>query len=96
MTRGKYEKGDVVWVKNPCGKCMTEYSTDRVTEVISLRSVKIDGVPRHVKDLRPVIQTQLSSSDKSDSEDSEHLIYLMKCLLKLELQTRICMRMKPA
>ena len=38
--------------------------------------MKTDGVPRHVKDLRPVIQTQFSSSDESDSEDSERLIYL--------------------
>ena len=44
--------------------------------MISPQSVKIDGVPRHVKDLQPVIQTQLSSSDESDSEDSECLIYL--------------------
>ena len=71
-----YEKGDVVWVKNPHGKCTTEYGTGRITEVISPQSVKIDGVPRHVKDLGPVIQTQLSSSDESDSEDSERLIYL--------------------
>ena len=76
VTRGKYEKGDVVRVKNPRGKCTTKYSTGRVTEVINPQSVKIDGVPHHVKDLRPVIQTQLSSSDKSDSEDSERLIYL--------------------
>ena len=71
-----YEKGDVVWVRNPRGKCTTKYGTDHVTEVISPQFVKIDGVPRHVKDLRPVIQTQLSSSDESDSEDSERLIYL--------------------
>ena len=76
VTRGKYEKGDVVWVKNPHGKCTTKYSTGRVTEMISPQSVKIDGVPRHVKDLQPVIQTQLSSSDKTNSEDSERLIYL--------------------
>ena len=71
----------MVWVKNPCGKCMTKYSPGCVTEVISLQSVKINGVPRHVKDLLPVIQTQLSSSDESDSEDSEHLIYLNTDLL---------------
>ena len=76
VTRGMYEKGDGVWVKNPPGKCMIKYRTGRITEVISPQSVKIDGVPRHVKDLRPVIQTQLSSSDESDSEDSERLIYL--------------------
>ena len=75
VTKGMYEKGDVVWVKNPHGKCTTKYGTGRITEVISLQSVKIDGVPRHVKDLQPVIQTQLSS-DKSNSEDSERLIYL--------------------
>ena len=38
--------------------------------------MKIDGVPSHDKDLRPVIRTQLSSSDESDFEDSERLIYL--------------------
>ena len=76
VTRGKYEKGDMVWVKNPHGKCTTKYSTGRATEVISPQSVKIVGVPRHIKDLRPVIQTQLSSSDESNSEDSERLICL--------------------
>ena len=70
------EKGDVVWVKNPREKCTTKYSTGRVTEVISPQSVKIDGLPRHVKDLRPVIQMQLPSSEESDSEDTELLIYL--------------------
>ena len=51
VTTGMYEKGDAVWVRNPRGKCMTKFSTGRITEVISLQSVKIDGVPRHVKDL---------------------------------------------
>ena len=81
VTKGMYEKGDVVWVKNPRGKCMKKYSTGRVTEVISPQSVKIDGVSRHIKDLRPVIQMQLSSSDESDSQDSERLIYLNSDLL---------------
>ena len=76
VTRGKCEKGDVVWVKNPRSKCTTKYSTGRVTEEISPQSVKIDEVPRHVKDLQPVIQTQLSSSDESHSEYGERLIYL--------------------
>ena len=81
VTREKYEKGDIVWVKNPRGKCTTKHSTGCLTEVISLQSVKIDGVPRHVKDLQPVIRTQLSLSDESDSEDSERLIYLNLNLL---------------
>ena len=71
-----YEKGDMFWVKNPHGKCTTKYSTGHITEVISPQSVKIDGVPQHVKYLRPVIQTQLSSSDESNSKVSECLIDL--------------------
>ena len=80
VTRGKYEKRDVVWVKNPCGECMTKYRTGRITEGISPQSVKTDGMPRHVKDLRPVIQTQFLS-DENGSEDSECLIYLNSDLL---------------
>ena len=75
VTRGKYEKGDVVWVKNPRSKCTTKVNTGHVTEEISPQSVKIDEVSRHVKDLRQVIQTQLSSSDEGDSEYGERLIY---------------------
>ena len=67
--------------KNPCSKCTRKYSTGHITKVISPQSVKIDGVPCHVKDLWPVIQTQLLSSDESDSEESEHLIYLNSNLL---------------
>ncbi len=63
-------------VKNPRSKCTTKYITGRVTEEISPQSVKIDEMPRHILDLRPVIQTQLSSSDESDSEYGERLVYL--------------------
>ena len=35
VTRGKYEKEDVVWIKNPRDKCITKNSTGHVTEVIS-------------------------------------------------------------
>ena len=76
LGRGKYEQEDVFCVKNPRSKCTTKYITGRVTEEISPQSVKIDEVPRHFKDLRPVIQTQLSSSDERDSEYDERLIYL--------------------
>ena len=60
VTRGKYEKRDVVWVKNPRGKCMTKYRTGHITEVVSSQSVKIDGVLHHIKVLRPVIQMPFS------------------------------------
>ena len=43
--------------------------------------MKIDGVPRHIKDLRPIIQTPFSLSDENDSVDSECLIYLNSDLL---------------
>ena len=80
VTRGKYEKRNIVWVKNPRGECTTKYRTGCITQVISPQSVKTDRVLHHVKDLRPVIQTQFSS-DENDSEDSECLIYLNSDLL---------------
>ena len=48
----RIKDGDVSWVKKPCSKCTTQYGTGHVTEMISPQSVRIDGVPHHIKDLR--------------------------------------------
>lgn len=62
------KEGDVVWVKNPRGQCTTRYGTGHVTEVISPQAVRVDGVPRHIKDLRSVFQTQLPLDEDSEIE----------------------------
>ena len=51
-SHAEYRVGDAVWVKPPHGRCDTRYGTGKVTGVISQHAVEVDGVPRHVRDLR--------------------------------------------
>mgnify|MGYP001792314217 FL=1 len=44
--------GDVVYVKPPNVKCMSTWKTGKVTKVVSEQAVEVDGVNRHVADLR--------------------------------------------
>lgn len=49
-----YEIGDVVFVKPADVRCDVRYKTGVVTGVVSEHAVEVDGVPRHVRDLRSV------------------------------------------
>ena len=53
--RGKYEykEGDRVVVRPPAARCTTEWTPAEVTEVKSETNIEVDGIPRHVSDLRP-------------------------------------------
>ena len=73
--QGKYRIGDVVWVKTLHSKCADTLRIGHVIEIISPLSVQVDGVPHHVKDLRPVVGSK-PSDDESDSGDCERLVYL--------------------
>ena len=64
-----YQVGDCVWVKAPESRCTTKFGRGRVTEIISPQSVLVDGMPRHMKDLRPRYSL-LSSEEDSDSTTS--------------------------
>ena len=48
-----YKKGDVVLIADWPNKCTSEWKTGIVTELVSPQTVCVDGVPRHVRDLRP-------------------------------------------
>ena len=56
---------------------MTKSGSERVTEVISQQSVRVNGIP-HVKDLRP-FQGSHPSNDEGNTEDSGWPIYLGLC-----------------
>ena len=47
-----FEIGDAVWVKNVNNRCFDKYDNGEVTKVLSRQAVEIDGMPRHVRDLR--------------------------------------------
>ena len=74
ITRGRYEKGNVVWLKTPCSRCMTKFGTGRVTEVISQQSVQVNKT-HHVKNLHS-FRASYPLNDEGDTEDSKQPIYL--------------------
>ena len=47
--------GDEVWVKPPQARCTTQWGRGVVTEVNSGNNVSVDGMPRHVLDIRRVV-----------------------------------------
>lgn len=48
--------GDQVWVKHPSRRCDAPSSIGTVTGRNSVQNIEVDGVPRHVRDLRLVRQ----------------------------------------
>lgn len=49
-----YSVGQEVWVKPPIGRCTTQWGRGTVTGVNSKNNLEIDGMPRHVLDVRGV------------------------------------------
>ncbi|GFR62090.1 Gag-Pro-Pol polyprotein [Elysia marginata] len=47
--------GDEVWVKPPSAKCTQQWIRGEVTGVNSRNNVEVDGMSRHVLEIRPVI-----------------------------------------
>ena len=76
----RYDVGNRVWMKTPNGCCMSPYARGRVTGVISPQNVLINGMPCHVRDLRPVISldTPESGSDSKLSTQNVRMITIKK------------------
>ena len=54
VVRCRFGVGDRVWVRDPSRKCDAPSSIGTVTDVVSAQTVEVDGMPRHVRDLRAV------------------------------------------
>ena len=50
-----FKLGDRAWVKTPHGRCTTKYKVGHVTGITSAQNITVDGMPHHVKDLRPIV-----------------------------------------
>ena len=50
--RRSFDVGDAVWVRPPGARCHTRYNEGVVTRRVSDQTVEVDGMPRHVRDLR--------------------------------------------
>ncbi|KFD47071.1 hypothetical protein M513_12059 [Trichuris suis] len=51
-TRCPYAVGESVWIRPHANRCDTRYDSGFVTRVISDQAVEVDGMPRHVRDIR--------------------------------------------
>ena len=61
---------------------MTKFRMNLLNQVNSLPSAQIDGIPYHVKHLRPFMILKPSSEHDSDSEESECLVKLGSTTLR--------------
>ncbi|XP_043237710.1 uncharacterized protein LOC122389602 [Amphibalanus amphitrite] len=64
-----YEPGDAVWVRPPGARCHTQYEQGVVTRTLSEQAVEVNGVPRHVRELRHRLQQDHEAEDDSDSSE---------------------------
>ena len=74
----RFAVGDRVWVRHPSRRCNARSSIGSVTKVVSPQKVEVDGMPRHVRDLRPATQPpqceEISTGDGTASEDENRLL----------------------
>lgn len=71
--------GDRVWVKPPGYRCFARFGTGVVTSVLSDQAVEVDGMPRHIRDLRlrapeepgPDLEASLEGAAMGEEEDSD-------------------------
>ena len=57
--------GDFVLVKPPKAKCTSRWKVGQVTRVTSNNNVEVDGVPRHILDIRPFGENAAGRSTRS-------------------------------
>ena len=50
-----YDVGDAMWGKPAENRCHTKYKLGTVTGVVSEQTMEVDGMPRHVRDLRSAV-----------------------------------------
>ena len=65
-----------MWVKTPHGRCATKYKVGRVTGITSVQNITVDGMPCHVKDLRPIVGPgqPMVCSDMVSEDASERFV----------------------
>lgn len=60
--------GEEVWVEPPDAKCTSQWRKGKVTDVHSPNNLSVDGIPRHILDVRRVILPSESSEDDGNQE----------------------------
>ena len=63
---GDLSIGDSVFVKPPAARCTSMWSAGVVTNVMSDQKLEVNGVPRHVSDVRKIPR----EDEEADKEDT--------------------------
>ena len=75
-----YAVGDAVWVRRRGSRCFVQSELGTVTAIVSDLSIEVDGVPRHVRNLRPCsrqVTAQLQNQRlRADEDDGPLLVRL--------------------
>ena len=58
-----------MWVNEPQSRCTTKFNRSWMTKIIRLQSFPVDGIPHHVKDLRPCFSITTSEEDSDDTSE---------------------------
>ena len=67
----KIQIGDEVWVKPGNARCTTQWRKGEVTGINSPNNIEVDGLARHVLDLRRVVNEEEDSSSDEDEAEAE-------------------------
>ena len=71
-TRNPYAEGDSVWMRPPQARCDRQFDRGVVQRVLSDQAVEVNGVPRHIRDLRrrtEATQAETPPSRNARAED---------------------------
>lgn len=78
----RFSIGDRVWILHPSRRCDARSSLGTITRITSAQNVEVDGMPRHVRDLRlarsePAIAQEPAVRDEmNDNDDDGMVIYV--------------------
>ena len=67
--------GEEVWVKPGNARCTTHWTRGEVTGINSSNNIEVDGMARHVLDLRRVVEESDGSTDEEDAGATEEPRY---------------------
>ncbi|KAI0979335.1 hypothetical protein GJ496_010233 [Pomphorhynchus laevis] len=81
IVKSVYDVGDYVYVKPSNAKCTTRWNKGVITALISEQTAEVNGIPRHLTDIRPCNQVNkneeqnMNRSEYSTSSDDEQMIH---------------------
>ena len=64
-----YSPGDLVWVSRSPNKCDVPYKRGVVTRVLSPQAVEVDGLPQHIRNVRPRLENVASIPETAVTEE---------------------------